>query len=210
MKHIYQFFLYSSLLCVSACAYMGPHIGGHGNQSVELPQKSTYSQYELPHNMMAGNTMNMASIMSNENVIVYPVDGNIDVQRMEFPEYRGTMENTTASGYTVFDPSVTVYAVEGDVVQRPSYLPEYSVPKYAQPRMQNIAIKGNGSLMPAPLTQSYGDGIIAEPLPRAPRLTRAGTLSNPTDRAPSMQMNGQSKQAATTTGRRSSPMLTGY
>lgn len=74
----------------------------------------------------------MAEAFSNENVIVYPVEGDVDANRREFPEYRSVLENTTAGGYTVFDPSVTVYAVEGSSMNRPSYLPEYSVPKYAE------------------------------------------------------------------------------
>jgi hypothetical protein len=158
--------------------------------------------------------LDMAAIMSNENVIVFPIDGTVDARRTEFPEYRGVMENTTAGGYTVFDPSVTVYAVEGGSVQRPSYLPEYSVPKYVQarPTAPQPMIQGNGQLMPVALTQSRDDEIVAEPLdgmtskpsPRAPRLTRAGQVSEP---MMDTQKQGVPQQSS---GRRSPPMLTGY
>lgn len=91
-----------------------------------------------------------AEIMSGENVIVYPVDGDLSLERKTFPEYRGVMENTTRGGYTVFDSSVTVFSVEGRT-DRPEYLPHYSVPKYAeQYRAQPVATRynDNGPLMP--------------------------------------------------------------
>ena len=75
--------------------------------------------------------IDMATQMSNESVIVFPVTGAIDQGRTKFPENRGVLNNTTEGGYTVFDPSVTVFAVGGQGA-RPAYLPPYSVPQYAE------------------------------------------------------------------------------
>lgn len=215
MKHIYRFFLTVFLFNVAACAPL--HHYGHKNgqaETVELPKNASASRYDLAYGTTHLGDVDMATIMSNENVIVYPVDGDTNSNRREFPEYRSIIENTTAGGYTVFDQSVTVYPVEGGAVPRPSYLPEYSVPKYVQPKLNSVPLRGRDSLMPVPLTQSYGDGIVAEPLmgaptnmPRAPRLTQSGAVSHP-DKVDTKQVSVTAN--ADNKGRRSGPMLTGY
>lgn len=171
---------------------------------VELPQNPTKSRYDLPPGMIT-NDMETASLMSNPNVIVFPVDGDISHERRTFPEYRGVIENTTAGGYTVMDPSVTVFAVD-DVGTRPEYLPEYSVPRYAEQLYpQQMAAYTPQPMLPAqtvtaapvplsmepvvmepmetfPQPVSIAPGIQAEPLPRPPRMTEAGRVSMPVDR----------------------------
>lgn len=124
----------------------------------------------------------MAEALSNENVIVYSVDGDLDENRREFPEYRSVLENTTAGGYTVFDPSVTVYAVEGGGMKRPSYLPHYSVPQYAEqyrssaPAIQLPMYQGRAQ----PLTP-MGVVPLKTPVPLlgTSQRTRAGAISRP-------------------------------
>jgi hypothetical protein len=125
------------------------------------------------------DTMTMANLMSNESVIVYSLDQNAKQPR-DFPAARGVVDNTTSGGYTVFDPSVTVFALDG-MSAKPAYLPEYSVPKYAQ-------------------QMSRSQGIIAMPLPNAPRPIG---LSVPMQTIPNAPYKTQE-------GQRSGPVLTGY
>ncbi len=112
-------------------------------------------------------------IMSNENVIVYPVDGDLSKKRQTFPEYRGVLENTTRGGYTVFDSSVTVFAVEGRT-GRPQYLPNYSVPQYSEQyrTTQPIAYADNGPLIPM---RGQQQRVPSVPL----AITPAGRRSSP-------------------------------
>lgn len=169
---------------------------------VESPDVAYGGRGELPYGM------NPVEALANENVIVYPVDEPIDANKREFPEYRGVMDNTTAGGYTVFDPSVTVYAVEGGGASRPDYLPEYSVPKYAEQYKQQYSQYNNATQSPMPVqnvtslraqplmpmhdnalshTPSYGGEIVSKPLsgrvsmaPRGPRVSaKAGKVSRP-------------------------------
>lgn len=152
----------------------------------------------------------MAAAFSNENVIVYPVDGDIADNRREFPEYRGVMENTTAGGYTVFDPSVAVFAVEGEPSVRPSYLPEYSVPQYAeQYRAMSTPIDNQ--------PEAYSDqGGPLMPIAVVPRAPNTGTVANGGTRRPWLETERLPAPSATPQSpypqqaRRSPPMLTGY
>ena len=99
--------------------------------------------------------MNKGELFSNDNVILYPLDEAVAGRRHQFDGYRGVLDNTTAGGYTVFDPSVTVFAVQGRG-ERPNYLPEYSVPRYAvgysqeqQSTEQLKAVKAPTSIIPS-------------------------------------------------------------
>lgn len=125
---------------------------------------------------------NMEEIFSNESVIYYPLDKSPASVKQKFPEYRSVLDNTTAGGYTVFDPSVTVYALNNNG-GKPDYLPAYSVPQYAAQYKTDVKIQEQkaAAIIP-PLPQSYNT-------PRAP-------LTSP---APAVQQQ-----------RRSRPVLTGY
>lgn len=112
-------------LSLSACATQQKTA-----EVVELPQNATTSRHELPYTMTNSGMIDPSELLTDGSVIVYPVNGEIDRQKYHFPEYRGVLRNTTASGYTVFDQSVTVYAVDGVGAQPPSYMAEYAVPKY--------------------------------------------------------------------------------
>lgn len=200
-------FCLCAVTALTACETMYPFQKQQSRtgEIIELPQKPTKSRYELPAGMITRD-INTASLMTNENVIVFPIEGEINPLRKTFPEYRSVVENTTAGGYTVFDPSVTVFAVD-DTGVRPDYLPEYSVPRYAeQMRPHNTAQSARSGVVPAgtgplPLTSDFpvssyasvptepihvrsevisiAPDIQAEPLPRPPRLTEAGRISTP-------------------------------
>ena len=124
-------------------------------------------------------TMSTAEIMSNESVIVYPVDGGTEDEQKGFPE------DVSDTGYTVFDPSVQVYSVDGSAEARPSYLPDYAVPLYSSSSSERPDItfttpdiaKDMGGVTATPLTPINED--YHEPLSKVP-------------------------------GRRSAPVLTGY
>lgn len=199
-------FCLCAVTALTACETLYPQQKQHpyAAEVVELPKRPTKSRYELPPGMITEN-MDTASLMTNESVIVFPVDGHIDPTQKTFPEYRSVIENTTAGGYTVFDPSVTVFAVD-DTGGRPEYLPEYSVPRYTEqifprqtaqtpqpvvmpsgnglvPMMQdNIAVPSTTPSEPIhlrPGVVSIAPDIQAEPLPRPPRMTAAGRVSTP-------------------------------
>ncbi len=74
--------------------------------------------------------INKEVIFSNKSVIYYPLDKPAGAVQQKFPTYQSVLDNTTAGGYTVFDPSVTVYSLSG-ASNKPTYLPQYSVPQYA-------------------------------------------------------------------------------
>lgn len=214
-------FVMAVAIGVSGCASIQqathgtPEKGQSDPVVVELPRNPSQSRYELPYGMSA------VEALANENVIVYPVDEPLDVQKREFPEYRGVMENTTAGGYTVFDPSVTVFAVEGDAVVRPTYLPEYSVPKYAE-QYQNRQIEPAYSTASTraypliPMGTSAREGIEAEPLdgnlvPRGPRLlSQPGKVSRPWMDTGNDAGYVNASRSQEPPARRSRPMLTGY
>lgn len=83
---------------------------------------------------------NMEELFSNESVIFYPLDKPAGAVKQSFPKYQSVLDNTTAGGYTVFDPSVTVYALDGKS-QKPAYLPEYSVPQHAAQYETNMRLE---------------------------------------------------------------------
>jgi hypothetical protein len=145
------------------------------------------------------NETDMARQFSNENVIVYPVNGNpYDAQPRTFPEYRSVLDNTIG-GYTVFDPSVTVFGLNGEGVM-PDYMPAYSVPTYTQPSNQ-------GQLMPLPEPRQVPSVNYVSPynngqMGLSPRVPSGPT--NLTAPAPTRPMPNRDAQ------RRSRPVLTGY
>lgn len=113
--------------------------------------------------------------MSNENVIVYPLEGKINPARQSFPEYRGVLDNTTSGGYTAFDPSVTIFAIEGQGM-RPDYMPQYAAPSYVQPKRQ--AAITQAPLLPLNVVESSGLSPQMN-IPRAPSKTPVGERSGP-------------------------------
>ena len=139
----------------------------------------------------------IAQTLSNENVIVYPIDGDLKQYPRTFPEYRGVLDNTTAGGYTVFDSSVTVYAVEGDASMRPSYLPDYAVPKYAEQYRTPDAPMASYQGMADPLTP-MGVVPLHSPVPiaQASRVNHAGRISRPW-----MEVEAEALPARTVTAR---------
>jgi hypothetical protein len=154
-----------------------------GNFDTVEPRQSNVAVQPTPVNVLTptpDQQMNMANMMSNESVIVFPLDANAKQPR-DFPAARGVVDNTTSGGYTVFDPSVTVFALDG-MSAKPDYLPEYSVPKYAQQ------------------TSVTNNVIAAMPLPNAPRPIG---LSVPMQTIPNAPYKTQE-------GQRSGPVLTGY
>lgn len=144
----------------------------------------------------SSTSIDMPAQFSNESVIVFPVTGEIDSSRTIFPEYRGVLENTTAGGYTVFDPSVSVFALDGRGV-RPNYLPEYSVPQYAE---QYKSVQP-ASPTPMPIDQTQ---IISE------RLEPIGLMSSQIVNNDAMAMPADNGYKTTTPLRRSYPILTSY
>jgi hypothetical protein len=170
-KHLFILFC---LLTLSACEHFPALQNQHQKGAVsDDPSVIVFEEQEPV--VVRGND----EIMSNENVIVYPVEGDLSSKHQTFPEYRGVLDNTTRGGYTVFDSSVTVFAVEGRT-GRPQYLPNYSVPKYAEqyrPTQTMPTYANNGPLMP---------------------------MAGQPQRVPSAPL------AITPTGRRSAPVLTTY
>lgn len=212
------------LLCLSAC-----------DQRPVFPQKppiitmeeASASQSPIPQPVYKMTDTDMAQAFSNENVIVYSLSEDVTDNRREFPEYRSVLENTTAGGFTVFDPSVTVFPVEEGANARPSYLPHYSVPQYAQQyrspapavalpdyQAQPLAPVGAPvtlqsptpivqarSLQPNSVSRPWIDDQAPVNMPRAPRVAESAPVTD-TMISPVTQ-----KQAP---ARRSPPILTGY
>ena len=143
------------------------------------------------------NATDTSKMFSNPNVIVYPVSGDpYEQQKQTFPEYRGVMDNTTAGGYTAFDESVTVYSL-GQRNAKPSYMPDYAVPKYAQPSTA-------GEMMPMPTTQQRGPTSLTTMSPRVPSAPNTSREYTP-------QTNNLPVQSVPSrAGRRSRPVLTAY
>ena len=181
------FCLSAAVMMIGACEHMDHMVQSW--QGTEPVQVSAPAVVVTPLAHPKDNShMDTPELMSNNNVIVYPITGDITDQKQTFAQYRGVVENTTAGGYTVFDPSVTVYAVEGQGM-KPAYLPDYSVPQYAQ------------QYAPAPMPNAP----IAIPMmvpspPTMPGETFAQTPSTP------VPLIG----AKTLAGQRSGPVLTGY
>ena len=156
----YAFVLFCAL-SLQACQHLKPHQPAEEPVVVEV--------IEQPQPVKMDN----AQIMSNQNVIVYPVTGDMSNTREGFPEYRGIVENTTMGGYTVFDSSVTVFAVEG-TTHRPEYLPRYAVPQHVEQHYKMPESYGGTTSVLTPLSgsnlkQNY------EPL----SITNAGRRSKP-------------------------------
>lgn len=135
------------------------------------------------------NYSSLSQLMTNENVIVYPVDGPIDENRKAFPENGNSFGDK--GGYNVFDPSVQVFSVDGDG-GRPSYMPDYSVPQNTDVRRPMLTQKDD-----------VGSSTVT--------ITKSETFLRPdevrqTPLAPTAQTAPISSQA----GRRSRPVLTSY
>ena len=173
--------LVGGVICLSGCGTAGSYGSKakgwmFGNDTemteaeVETQRRATRSQYAL---------LPMPDLMSNENVIVYPLEGDLDQRRQTFPE------NTTAGGYTVFDSSVQVFAVDGPE-QKPDYLPEYAVPLYESGEYTTLR-------RPSPSLTAYK----MEPNMKPTDITKAPLA--PVKRSPKR-----------TPGRRSAPVLTAY
>jgi len=160
--------LISGAILLSACASKAPVVKNSDIIIEEPPMVQPRQPYKI----------NEEELYSNSNVIYYPLDKPAGDVTHKFPQYRGVLENTTGGGYTVFDPSVTVYAIEQGQT-KPSYLPEYSVPKYAEQYEANIILKEQAEMAaipPIPLTRqltSFQPSIIEAETPRPPR-----TLTN--------------------------------
>lgn len=202
MKYfIHLSLLMGSVLALGACEYLKPRLEDQ-RPVVMMEEPAPVQRFDM-------SKSEIAAALSNENVIVYAVDEAVNENKREFPEYRGVIENTTAGGYTVFDPSVTVYAVEGATNMRPSYLPRYSVPQYAEQYAPAIVepmyMKQQRN---QPLTPMAGVSLQT-PTPivtRSPRpwLENQRDVNVGTPRAPQQQVQAQSA------ARRSPPVLTGY
>ena len=155
-------FALSMVVVLTACAQ---------NQPQNLSEKQVVAQKEPPKIDKAINKkVDVISTFSNKNVTIFPLTGSTMPHESRLNEYRGVLNNTTAGGYTVFDQSVTVFPVEGVMSSgRPSYLPEYSVPKYAaqyQSRKirENFANKNSIPLLPSPSSPN----VEATPLTLTP------------------------------------------
>lgn len=157
--------------------------------------------FEEPDAPLVPKGMTNEEIFSNPNVIVYPVTGDLSQSNRAFAKYRGVVENTTAGGFTVFDPSVTVYAIEGQGM-KPAYLPEYSVPRYAQNYMINDTA-APASMQPLPLTHQ-ADPYVPDTLYMQPRSPMAPSVPL------GIENNYGELPERNVEQRRSRPVLTGY
>jgi hypothetical protein len=123
-------------------------------------------------------TINYEQQFSNDSVIYYPLDKPVGAVTQKFPEYRSILDNTTAGGYTVFDPSVTVYALDG-VSNKPNYLPEYSVPQHAAQYEQirrTEERKAAQIILPLPQTMQRHSKLVATSGARTPTQGRSPRL----------------------------------
>lgn len=184
-----------AVMGLSACATPYP-------ERMDIQKQSQQVVVE-PVAPVAPKGMTNEEIFSNPNVIVFPVTGDLSQSKQAFAKYRGVIENTTAGGYTVFDPSVTVYALEGQGM-KPAYLPEYSVPRYAQNYMpQNVPTQIRSAALP-PLPLGYQeDSYVPETLsmqPRVPQNRVSAPFENEYGALPVRNVEP----------RRSRPVLTGY
>lgn len=197
--HYYKItFLTALVMGLGACATPYPE-NLHGNQS----EKAVAEQ---PLAVVAPIvTITNEEIFSNPNVIVYPVTGDLSQSKRAFAKYRGVLENTTAGGYTVFDPSVTVYAVEGQGL-KPAYLPEYSVPEFAQNYTPHSMVPtGNAAMPPMPLAyQDDYDPYVPDEMSMKPRVPSSWGATIP------VEENFGALPVRNVEQRRSLPVLTGY
>ena len=185
MRMLSLYLLLGATALVSGCTQMDNYqskaislIGGDNStinaEEAAAQEKAKRSQYSL---------LPMPHIMSNENVIVYSLDGDVS-----------DMQRTFASGnpadsyaHTVFDPSVEVYAVDGSS-KGPSYLPEYLVPMYGTMPKESIDTLQKGSVLTTSTVYGANNTVLITKSPLAP-----------IKRSPKK-----------TPGRRSAPILTAY
>jgi len=123
-------------------------------------------------------SINYEQQFSNDSVIYYPLDKPAGNVTRKFPEYRSVLDNTTAGGYTVFDPSVTVFALDG-VSNKPAYLPDYSVPQYAAQYQTQRRIderKAAEIIPPLPQAMQRPAPLLTQPRPRTPNQGRSPRL----------------------------------
>jgi len=123
-------------------------------------------------------SINYEQQFSNDSVIYYPLDKPAGAVTQKFPKYQSVLDNTTAGGYTVFDPSVTVYALDGQSA-KPNYLPDYSVPQHAaqyeqQRRMEER--KAAEIIPPLPQAVQRPAPLLTAPRPRTPNNGRSPRL----------------------------------
>lgn len=134
--------------------------------SKEKSQKSIVFKDPVTIEKPRDYSINREQLFSNESVIYYPLDKPAGEVTQKFPEYRSVLDNTTAGGYTVFDPSVTVYALDGQSA-KPNYLPEYSVPQHAaQYEMQRRLEERNKAAIIPPLPQTIDHSALTLSAPR--------------------------------------------
>lgn len=98
---------------------------------------------------------------SDTSVKIYPLDGAV-VNTADAGSARSVLDNTTSGGYTVFDPSVTVYPLPG--ADAPAYIADYAVPPYGvvQQAPQPQAAQALRSRAPE---MDAGEGLALAPLP---------------------------------------------
>jgi len=184
-----------ALIGLSGCQH-GEHFSRAWNNATRSNEVAVVSTQDQNQNVEGAKTetqipdqdieFDIASHVSNGNVIVYSLDDDLKNPR-QFPEYRGVVDNTTSGGYTAFDPSVMVFALDGMSAQ-PQYLPNYSVPQYAQQKQ----------LMPM-------NAMV--PVPAEPQAVLAQQYQY--DKMPTPMISGSIKEK-TQVGQRSGPVLTGY
>lgn len=120
-------------------------------------------------------SINYEQQFSNESVIYYPLDKSAGQVKRKFPEYRSVLDNTTAGGYTVFDSSVTVYALDGQSA-KPNYLPDYSVPQYAAQYKTNMMLEERKLaevIPPLPQAAQRPVPLLTQVRPRTPAQGRS-------------------------------------
>lgn len=123
-------------------------------------------------------SINYERQLSNDSVIYYPLDKPIGSVTRKFSTYRSVLDNTTAGGYTVFDPSVTVYALNG-ANNKPDYMPEYSVPQYAaqyQTQKWLEERKAAAIIPPLPQAMQHPAPLLNRSIPRSPSQGRSPRL----------------------------------
>jgi hypothetical protein len=191
----FNFIVLLAVFGLTACAKSYP-------DRMDYNQSEQQEFVENPVEPVVQKGMSNEEIFSNPNVIVYPVTGDLSQSNRAFAKYRGVVENTTAGGYTVFDPSVTVYALEGQGM-KPAYLPEYSVPRYAQNYRSPVGQMPNDTVFP-PLPLMYQDDpYVPDSMsmqPRVPSMTKSSPVADNMNELPVRNIEQ----------RRSRPVLTGY
>jgi len=91
----------------------------------DLPIRDSYGTGD--HIQKTGGLIDMARIISTEDVQVFPLDGATPDPMAGNERRRTVFENTTSGGYTVLNQDVLVFPLEDG--ERPSYLPDFIWPK---------------------------------------------------------------------------------